>query len=60
MQRAVNQEAMNKTQKIALSLFLMNKSNRKDFEIYLKKVNNFLASLNPDLTIEQKLELLTK
>jgi hypothetical protein len=51
---------MTETQKIALALFLMDKSNRKAVEQSIRQLNNFLASLNPDLTIEQKFELLTK
>ena len=47
------------TYQVALGLFLINKKNRKDFESYLKKVNNFLSSLNPGLTIQQKLELIS-
>ena len=47
------------TYQVALGLFLINKKNKKDFELYLKKVNNFLSSLNPGLTIQQKLELIS-
>lgn len=50
---------MKNTEQIALGLFLLNKQNKKDFELFLEKINNYLKSLNPNLSKEQKLELLT-
>ena len=49
---------MKSTQQIALSLFLIDKNNKKAFEAELKLFNNYLASLNPNLTDTEKLRLL--
>lgn len=46
------------TKQVALGLYLMDKKNKSDFEWFLKIINNYLASLNPNLTPEEKLELL--
>lgn len=46
-------------EQVATSLFLMNPYNKKSLKKSIKQLNNYLSSLNPDLTIEQKLELLT-
>ncbi len=45
-------------QQIALGVFLLDKSNKKAFDTSLKETNAYLASLNPNLTEDQRLEIL--